>query len=273
MPKTEGCWANCLDNCSGRLTGEHYVSKSIFHGEAVRVQGMAWCKEPKEIGLSALTKNVLCKGHNEQLSPLDESAKAAFDVIRSAFSLSKERKRTIPGWMIPSSTVRFSANATMFERWLLKVMLNLHANGDNIIGSFHQAPGATSLELVRVVFGIDQFPSPLGMYAAGHVGMQMNTRTDFEYAPLLDQNRVIAGLFILHGMRFLLALELEALRPLGPDSGLEESWKRATLIRPLKRSQATHGPFNATSHFIEWQWDMEPETVQFNDPPGSLRHN
>jgi hypothetical protein len=72
-----------LGACSGGFTGEHIVSAGLFDGDAITVKGFPWClEEQKTIGLSSLTGTMLCKQHNNDLSPLDAATIDAFDILR-----------------------------------------------------------------------------------------------------------------------------------------------------------------------------------------------
>src|SRR5258708_20182652 len=77
------CWAKSLGDCSGPMSGEHYFSAGLLKDDIVFVYGLDWCKDkPKKVGKNSLVKNVLCKGHNERLSILDDEAIRAFDIFR-----------------------------------------------------------------------------------------------------------------------------------------------------------------------------------------------
>ena len=62
----------CLGNCGGGWTREHYISDGIFDGEMVTAFGLHWCKDkPMQIALRTGVSKILCKTHNEALSPYD----------------------------------------------------------------------------------------------------------------------------------------------------------------------------------------------------------
>ena len=81
-----GCYAAIADDCSSKLSNEHWLSANIIDaagaGRAVSVSGMPW-QEGKQHKLSAksLGSNVLCEGHNQGLSPLDTLAGEIFRVV------------------------------------------------------------------------------------------------------------------------------------------------------------------------------------------------
>ena len=73
------CWAKNIGGCSSKITREHLISNSLLE-DMVLVEGFHWCKDsPKKIGSSNLTSNILCKHHNELLSPCDSEIKNFLD--------------------------------------------------------------------------------------------------------------------------------------------------------------------------------------------------
>ncbi len=79
------CWASDLGGCSNGLSGEHVVTKALFDGKAATVKGFGWCKDEfKTVGLNSLVANILCKHHNEYLSPVDEEAQRFRDALLGA---------------------------------------------------------------------------------------------------------------------------------------------------------------------------------------------
>ena len=76
------CWASPLGNCRGVISGEHIVSKCLFPSGNVTVKGLDWLNgETKSIGIKGLTRNILCEGHNSDLSDLDAAALHTFDTF------------------------------------------------------------------------------------------------------------------------------------------------------------------------------------------------
>jgi hypothetical protein len=66
------------------MSGEHIISQALFDDKMIMVQGFKWCAEPKSIAKAALTRKILCRAHNSELSDLDGAAKDAFDIFREA---------------------------------------------------------------------------------------------------------------------------------------------------------------------------------------------
>ena len=86
-----GCFAVHLGDCSGGISKEHYVSRSVLAiaGNTVQVSGFPWQEpdEPLEIGIGALTSRILCSHHNSELSPLDETASKFLRALKTSFDL------------------------------------------------------------------------------------------------------------------------------------------------------------------------------------------
>jgi hypothetical protein len=81
LPKTGFSQRNCYlggdGNCSEGITAEHYISKAVLQvlGEQIKIDGMLWLLgEEKIVGINSLTAKLLCKRHNNALSPLDSEA-------------------------------------------------------------------------------------------------------------------------------------------------------------------------------------------------------
>jgi len=97
--KMEKCYANSLGGCSGKLSGEHIVSKGILE-EWVDVIGFSWCKdEVKRLHKLSLVSNILCEVHNWALSPFDAEL--------------KQHKEYVD--LIPRNEVVFQRNHEMIE--------------------------------------------------------------------------------------------------------------------------------------------------------------
>lgn len=70
------CWASEFSPCQGRQSSEHYVSRGVLPLGLVRIRGLPFCgDETLELPHSAVKANILCAGHNSQLSTLDSEAK------------------------------------------------------------------------------------------------------------------------------------------------------------------------------------------------------
>jgi hypothetical protein len=115
------CWAQVLGNCGGGLSGEHVLSKGLFKGKSVQVQGGIWKTEAlKSIGINSLIVNIVCRAHNSELSGVDVEGIAAFHAIRRFEEILSNRIRH------PRSTdLEHIASGNLLERWFLKHTINL----------------------------------------------------------------------------------------------------------------------------------------------------
>jgi hypothetical protein len=210
------CWAAALGSCSNKISREHLLSEGLFVGDAIRVQGFSWCKEAKEIGLSSFTSKILCKKHNEDLSPVDDGGSSAFRVFREMRRLANVRRSIRPQiWKV----VRYSISGKLLERWFLKTLINIAFGGDLPIG-LEGSPGKPTEELVRIAFGLSSFKERAGLYSIVHTGQVINSTDVVALAPLIKEKTYIAGgLFSFRGFRFLLFL-----MPEGPPSPLDGVW-------------------------------------------------
>jgi hypothetical protein len=117
------CWARILGSCD-RKSREHVITKGLWKGPQIHVQGFDWCRtESKAIGVEALTAKVLCRHHNSALSQLDSSAITAFDSIRAAADLGRERESATEG---RGAFKKFVVDGLSLERWFLKTLLGVY---------------------------------------------------------------------------------------------------------------------------------------------------
>jgi hypothetical protein len=136
--------------------------------DIISVQGLSWCRdEPKNVGLPNLTRNILCTSHNSRLSPADQAAIAAFDVLRECVRLTDVRevmKERL--WHI----VRLEIDGAGLERWFLKTLISITAGGKERIGPKSLAPGELSADLVEIAYGLRKFVPNAGLYSSAEMG-------------------------------------------------------------------------------------------------------
>lgn len=199
------CWANCLGDCSDEASREHLVSKSLFQDDVVRVSGLSWCREPKDIGITNLTAKILCRRHNSLLSPVDEGGAAAFDAFRELRRIANIREKLRGPFR---TVVKHSFDGPLLERWLLKTTINLSYKGDKPIGRGSISAGIPPDDLVRIAFGRASFYGRAGLSFILRPGMQIKSEDALTFAPLLKDGSVIeGGLFVFRGQQMLLFLE------------------------------------------------------------------
>lgn len=120
------CWANVLGQCKGPITGEHIITKALFNKTSIRVDGAPWLKGPKmEIGRSAFTSNILCKGHNNKLSDVDNEA---VQLSKALCLVKNPMNRPNSNILQPPPEIKISG--TLFGRWMCKTHCNFLSVSD-----------------------------------------------------------------------------------------------------------------------------------------------
>ena len=87
------CWASVLGDCGDEISKEHLVSAALWETRTINAKGFPWCRdEMKSFGINSLVSKILCKHHNNALSPLDTAAGIAFDALRRSAQIGNERQ-------------------------------------------------------------------------------------------------------------------------------------------------------------------------------------
>ncbi len=154
------CWATALGDCGSEKSREHYVSANILGKGPLNVRGMKWCRgEYKKISPATFRRRMLCKHHNERLSPLDQAGGLAWRHLTN-FAISAKAAHVMPKTARPVSLRIEAIDGLLFERWLLKTVTNLTYDG---IGLGNR-PWAPPSEWVEIIFGLRPFPARCGFY-------------------------------------------------------------------------------------------------------------
>ncbi len=156
------CYASVTRDCLPLLTGEHFLSRTVFEflskkGKAVGISNHPWQKDKRRIepiGISSLTTKVLCKRHNSALSPLDKFARRFLEAYGEAktYHLSA-----------PSGNLHRLFNGYDLERWMLKVLCGICAGVYSRVESplDHWVPPK---QWLSILFGKKRMPSGCGLY-------------------------------------------------------------------------------------------------------------
>lgn len=154
------CWAECLGDCDGKQSSEHYVSANVLGDGPIRVRGLPWCREEfKTISTANFVRNMLCKRHNEQLSPVDQGGGNAWRQLQ-IFANSAKRAVSMPKGARPVSMRVQEIDGPLFERWLLKTITNVAYLDD----SEGEPPWEPNKEWVELIFGKRKWPDKCGLY-------------------------------------------------------------------------------------------------------------
>lgn len=250
----QNCWAFSNGDCSGKLTGEHIISKGIFKENNIYVKGFDWCiNDYQAIGLNSLTKKVLCNKHNSTLSPVDVGGINAINSLERVFSLCNEldlNNSKIINLQIPN------IDGHLFERWLLKVAINLIAGSDIILGDMGEESGKPPPYLIDVVFGKLDFSHFMGLYFLISENSHLSANTEIAITPLIKENRIGGYYFSIFGFDFVLSLfpgpPPTSLREIGitglPDHVLDSYW-----IYRCPKIMAQKGLSKSHEVVIDWK--------------------
>jgi len=225
------CYAVYLGNCSGKLSREHYISKSALElaGKTVSVSGFPWQTpdQSMEIGIESLTSKILCEHHNSELSPLD--------VVGSDFL--RLLKASIEGVAsdgeFKNETVHI--DGLKLEAWLLKVLC-----GTIALSGRSKVPE----EWVNILFQNRPFPKDSGLYFFGAPGLVKWNFNLMRMSSVQDKSGKIAGAkFGIGGIATLLAFG----KPIFEEAGIDYLYRPSSLVFQ-KESNAKHFEFSWGSH-------------------------
>jgi len=117
------CWAKNVSECCDTQSREHYISKGLFSGKKLNVEGFPFLNgEKKEISKASLTKKCLCSKHNSLLSPFDSESIKFGKALEYAHNLSLKRRNS-PDKSF--SLHRQIVNAELFSRWVMKTYIGM----------------------------------------------------------------------------------------------------------------------------------------------------
>lgn len=122
----QGCYAKSLNDCSTKLSREHFVSKSILKilGEFHVLSNASWLapgQSTDPLHVESLGARNLCKRHNEMLSHIDAANVKFFRTLINAFSVLES------DIVLPQQ--EGSVSGDKLELWLLKSISGFLASG------------------------------------------------------------------------------------------------------------------------------------------------
>jgi hypothetical protein len=156
-----GCYARQLNDCGTEMSGEHLFSEVMLDllkgadGKVVRT-GYPWQVEGEFQSLppSTCKANVLCKRHNNTLSPLDAKAGAFFKgILKTPEFLQNHELRVL------------ILSGDDLERWILKTLCT-HILAVGKFGKDWEPP----IEWLAILWGMKPFPPGCGLYFNHEVG-------------------------------------------------------------------------------------------------------
>jgi hypothetical protein len=172
------CYAAGFNDCGTVISREHPISqgllKQIGKDDTTKVAGFKW-QEPetfKVVGDSSLASAMLCKRHNEAMSPLDEVA------IRLSAFLEKIDDELREGTGPVDGHILFAGEE--IERWMLKNIIGLAKAG--------MVHNEVTEESVELLFSNLPWSEGLGLY----VDVEANARLYHQDANWFE-TKVVGG--------------------------------------------------------------------------------
>lgn len=159
------CYAQALGDCTS-MSREHWMPEAILerveHGRGTRSR----CVEARNLsfqmrdirqsfGVDSLAGNILCKKHNNSLSPIDVGATKFFDAMEAVHYGCET-----PG--APEQVLRVDGN--LLERFLLKVMIGGLFSGNLRHSAVTKKGVLPPIEWLKILFEGGSFPDRHGLY-------------------------------------------------------------------------------------------------------------
>lgn len=184
------------------MSREHIVTDSFFQSTNLKVHGFKWLKgETKTLGLASLTANILCRHHNSELSVVDTGGLDFWNMLRE-FNVQCNARRPLAGRLVKTTDLRI--DATLFERWCLKTLINYLVSGSAADINTWQPTD----ELVQLVFGLKPFALGTGLGYHAIEDEPLSMRDSVELSPLSKSDVVVGGLYKIRGLRFVLTWDI-----------------------------------------------------------------
>jgi len=259
------CWAAPLQNCDGKISREHVITRGAFADDEILVQGFDWCRNaPAKISVNGLTRKILCVKHNSDLSTADEAGIRALEVFQEFFRLGTARSEAKPRrWRLVRSTI----DGFEVERWFLKTLVNVAFGREYPIGSPLQPEWRPSRELVEIAFGLRRFQPSAGLYLiGGEVGDNVNVNGRLQIMTFTDSDQKLVGArFLFFGFTFLIYLDvagprrhvefLDAAGKVTPGHNLMYHPRAINFTLPKSKRQRASD--HRLSHILLIDWERE----------------
>ncbi|WP_108651542.1 hypothetical protein [Dongshaea marina] len=186
------CWAKNVSPCCNTQSSEHYISKGLFSDKMLYVESAPFLGgTSKEIAKASLTRNCLCKRHNERLSIYDDEAIHYGESLKYCLELSLKRKN--------SNARKFSLhsriiNCDRLNRWIIKTYLGL--------AEFFKYESAIDKgELAKLVYSDTSIKHYLHLETTMEIQEDFQIKESVSIAPLEKNERTIGIQVELYGIR------------------------------------------------------------------------
>jgi hypothetical protein len=213
-----GCYARKLDDCGNEMSGEHLFSETMLKlltdadGKLLRA-GYPWQQEGEVQQLTPATckANVLCKRHNNALSPLDTTGGRFLRAILST-----------PDFLQNHELRVLLLSGDDFERWILKTLCT-HIVATRKFGDSWEPP----LAWIDFLWGMSSLPPGCGLYYNQEIGNPNPDAVQLSFRVLTCPGSVepSGAIAELAGYQFALAMIPPSV-PQAPDSALVPKYYR-----------------------------------------------
>ena len=193
------CYARFTNDCSTKISGEHYISRTVLESmetaDGVQVTGLRWQKQqvPQWISPGALTANILCKRHNEALSPLDAQAGR---LIRAITTFDADFNSPAP-----KTDIKFFAGEDI-ERWMLKTTCGMVQAKALPPDAFRMTE--VPQEWVDILFGKLVWNAPFGLYLKHAAEIRHSRSFFFQPRAHRPNGALLEAILHLNGLAFSL---------------------------------------------------------------------
>lgn len=184
--KVNKCWANSLDNCEGKLTAEHIISKAILSKDSP-IEFTYSTGEVKNLYENSFKIKRLCQKHNNALSDYD------IEISILAKCLDKR------GSKIFIENYGGSINILKVEKWFAKTSVNHYLLNKNLNYQL-------DVDLIaKIVYSDLNFQYPYGLWYCDFLPITKKPLIDkdFYFTPFFDRKEFKGFGYILFGHRFI----------------------------------------------------------------------
>jgi hypothetical protein len=217
-----GCYARASMDCDEALTREHFITDDVLgtisaDGKVVVVEGAAWqdkTERRKTIGRASLSRKMLCRRHNNALSPLDKMAAEFFRYFL-------EDHLDIFKYLGNDDRDSFARGFTMvsgpyIELWMLKVIWGaIEAGAIEVDGktAYRFRLGVTSQQLAEILWRGAKWPTTWGLYVLlDHDPDQSSIPKAIRLRPASVGSEILGGYVQIAGFEFLISFETPPVR-------------------------------------------------------------
>jgi hypothetical protein len=197
------CYLRTTRNCSDAISREHYISESVLatveENETSKIAGLPW-QTPRTfsvVGTGRLVSKVLCKRHNEALSPLDAEAGRLIETIGNYDREFNQEN--------PRAEISILCGEEL-EKWMLKTTCGMVAAGQVTRDGVRVEPYIPEI-WTSILMGKAEWPPLWGFYSAVPMGATYHS-SSFSYRTMSrpETGHVLAAEMILNGVALYLLL-------------------------------------------------------------------